>query len=230
MFFIQENPSLFLSIGNNLTNQLSVTNLTYGNTYQIACVALNSRPFVTLSIFANSINLNTFSNTTVSILQSYAQCDSNMVCTSGLSLSLTINDQSLKAINTLTCNALNSTVPYTLNTSIFTNVRVFVPPTVIIYSTEIPIARISGSSVVLPCNSTNPSTFWTYSNDAVNLFLIDNSAPTVYNISAQQTLTIMNIGQSNNGLYACGYSPSLTSFTAYITYKLFVEGNYIETF
>ena len=62
---ILENPLIFLTIGTSLISQSSITNLTYGNTYQFSCISQNSRPSAALSIYANGINLNSYFNSTI---------------------------------------------------------------------------------------------------------------------------------------------------------------------
>ena len=80
-----------------------------------------------------------------------------------------------------------------------------------------------GSSITLQCPTTNPSTIWLFSNDGINLFSIDNTDPNQYSINSQFSLTVFNLGLSNEGYYACGYSPTITTITPYITYNLFVK-------
>jgi hypothetical protein len=105
----------------------SSTNLTYGNTYRLSCLANNSRPSISLSIFADNINLNEFSNSSVQILNSSSQCDPNMTCTTILELNVTFNDQLLYTIGTISCNAFNTTMPYNLNITETFNVHMDIP-------------------------------------------------------------------------------------------------------
>jgi hypothetical protein len=114
-----------------------------------------------------------------------------------------------------------------LNVSSVANIQITIPPSIISFSTNIlQIAFKSGTTATLLCFSNDKSAFWLFSRDGVQTFLIDNSNPTVYTIDSLNTLKVININQNNNGIYACGYSPSITSFTAYITYDLFVQGNF----
>ena len=104
-----------------------MTNLTIGNTYQITCIAENSRPSVTLGLYADYINLLSLGDSTISNLITNSQCDSNQLCTTGLILNLTLNDVRLQTIKTLSCQALNTTFPYNLNASLSLNLNVFAP-------------------------------------------------------------------------------------------------------
>jgi hypothetical protein len=222
-----ENPSLYITIGDNLISLNSITNLTYGNNYQLSCFARNSRPSVSLEIFANGINLNSYSASTVSVIQTYSQCESNSICSTGLFLSLTLNDPTMVSIKTITCNALNVTSPFNLNVSLVTNIQITIPDTMIGFSSNIlQIAFTSGTTATLLCFSNDKSAFWLFSPDGVQKFLIDSNNPTFYTIDSLNTLKLININQNNNGIYACGYSLPITSFTAYITYNLFVQGNF----
>ena len=117
-----------MRIGSNFMNQNLSTNLTYGNTYLFTCLALNSRPAVSLTIFAGNINLNKFSNSSVQILNSSSLCDSNMNCSTILILNVTFNDPSLSLISYLSCNAENTTNIYNLNTTATLNVTMNIPP------------------------------------------------------------------------------------------------------
>ena len=111
--FISENPSLYITIGNSIVPQnYSITNLVAGNIYQISCVAINSRPSVSLSISANNVDLTTFSR--VSIIQSFSQCDSNMYCTTYLVLNLMLSDPRLIMANTIKCTASNISNPFNI--------------------------------------------------------------------------------------------------------------------
>jgi hypothetical protein len=93
---------------------------------------VNSRPAISLSIFADNINLNTFSNSSVQILNSTSQCDSNMICTTILELNVTFNDQYLYSITSISCNAFNTTMPYNLNITEVFNVHIDIPSSVCI--------------------------------------------------------------------------------------------------
>ncbi len=120
-------PILFLYIGSNPTSQSSITNLTFGNTYRISCIAQNARPVVSLSIYADGINLNSFSNLTVTSTELYNECQNTSICTSALILSLVLNDIKLSELKALTCNALNTSKPFNLNSTIYTNVFISKP-------------------------------------------------------------------------------------------------------
>jgi len=122
-----ENPSLYITVGDNLISLNSITNLIYGNNYQLSCFARNSRPSVSLEIFANGINLNSFSPSTVSVIQSYSQCDSNSFCITGLFLSFTLNDARLLKISYISCLASNKTSPFNIGYSILVPALVYVP-------------------------------------------------------------------------------------------------------
>ena len=199
-------------------------NLTYGNSYKLCCSASNSHPGgVFLNIFANNINLNEYSNSSVEILNSSVHCDPSLICTSILELNLTFNDPLLFTINTFSCNAISWTAPYNINITDVVNVRFErLPPQIINFSLKIPIAFVRGSIEKLLCLANDTSPFWLYSPDGNQSFYIDYSNPNFLNDFG--SLYIINIDQTKNGLFACGYISSNNSFTAYTTYDLFVEG------
>lgn len=117
-------PSIFMSLGTNLIFQNQIVNLTYGYTYEFTCVAKNSRPLVSLLVIADNGYLNAFGNQTFSVAQSYSQCDTKSVCTTGLVFNLSFNDKKLQSIKTITCQALNTTLPYDMNTANSINVNI----------------------------------------------------------------------------------------------------------
>jgi hypothetical protein len=120
-------PELFISIDNTLQNENEFSNLTYGQTYLLTCVAKDSRPAVELNFYAfsnNLMSLEEYGNNTVSNVQRKVDCNSNSICTTILSLSLIINDERLKATKKIICEAKNTTIPFVLsaNTTLFVTV------------------------------------------------------------------------------------------------------------
>ena len=113
-----------LYINNNSVPNNRTIYLIYGSTYEITCEALFSRPLVSLSIFFDNIDLNTYSNS--SITQS--SCNSNStLCNSILKYNLTLNDSALSSISTIRCNAFNMTRPYDLNITKVFNIQIDIP-------------------------------------------------------------------------------------------------------
>ncbi len=123
-------PDLFVSIDNKLIDENNVSNLTYGNSYILTCIARDSRPSVELNfydIFNNRINLAEYAANTVSNIQKSVNCNLNTLCTSILSLSLTFNDERLKSSSMITCEAKNTTKLFEISTLSSFNVHVIVP-------------------------------------------------------------------------------------------------------
>jgi hypothetical protein len=99
-------------------NENDVTNLMYGQTYILTCVAKDSRPSVELNFYDNNrISLETFAGNTV---RKTVNCTSELVCTTILSLSLTLNNE--QSINIITCEAKNTTIPFDILIDAFFNV------------------------------------------------------------------------------------------------------------
>ena len=118
-------PSIAIRINSATLNANATANLTYGSLYQLSCTANGSRPAVALKFNANGLDLSNYSNTTVTIVSSYSLCDFNStMCTSELVINLQMNDYRLQTIQMLTCQAVNTTYPYNLSSSLSTNVQV----------------------------------------------------------------------------------------------------------
>jgi hypothetical protein len=131
LHFYIEPPLIYLSLGNNLILNNQMLNLTYGNTYELTCVARNSKPSVELAIQADDLYLNTFSNQIFSITSQSTECDSNSMCTTGLIFNISINDARLLFIKRITCQAFNNTIPYDLNAANSISVTVNAPQGII---------------------------------------------------------------------------------------------------
>jgi hypothetical protein len=126
--YVKDIPDLFISIDNTLKTENIISNITYGNTYLLTCIAKDSRPTVKLTFFdiVNARkNLEDYGNRTVSSVQRKVDCNSNSLCTTILSLSLTFNDERLKSTNQIICEAINTTNPYDLlvTSNIFVSVN-----------------------------------------------------------------------------------------------------------
>lgn len=100
----------------------SVTNFTYGNTYKLSCVSISSGIPVSLTLYGDNLDLSLFS-----IVDTSSSCDANSVYTNGILYTLAINDARLAKISKITCEALNKTYPYNLNTSRSVNVSIIIP-------------------------------------------------------------------------------------------------------
>ena len=110
---------MLLAVESQFLNSSDTISFTYGSSYQIACIAHNSIPLLSLSIYANNINLNSLSgsnNKTVIIIKMDSICK-NLVCYSSLVLNLTFNDIRLAEVDIITCVASNITSPFNLTSS-----------------------------------------------------------------------------------------------------------------
>ena len=87
----------------------------------------------------------------------------------------------------------------------------------------VPVAQLLGTTVSLQCNSSNATAFWIFLDANGILARINSTNPSPYTINGQ-ILNIFNISLNNSGLFACGYWPTATSFNAFFTYQLIVEG------
>ena len=116
-----------MSLGNDLILNNQILNFTYGNSYELTCVAKASRPSVSLAIQADDVYLNTFPSQIFSIIGQRSDCDSNSICTTGLVFKITLNDVRLLSIKRVTCQAFNNTIPYDLNAANSINVVVYAP-------------------------------------------------------------------------------------------------------
>ncbi len=209
-----------------MLNQNITTNLTYGHSYKITCSSVYSRPVVGLNIYADNFNLKTFSNaTTIKLLESTSTNCSDSFGNATLVFNFTINDPRLASMKTLSCEAIKDEpllYPFILNSSTIINVTMDIPPGIYILFPQIQIAQLSGSNVTVICPTDDLSPFWFYSSPN-NSYYIDNSDQN-YVIDGKYSLTILNINQTKNGLFACGYIPANNSFKAYFAYSLTVEG------
>jgi hypothetical protein len=108
-----------LTVDNQFLNRSDKINFSYGKSYQIACISQNSVPLLSLTIFANNINLNSLSddsNQTI-VINNMASICNNVGCYSALVLNLTFNDIKLAIVNQITCTAWNTTIPFNLTSA-----------------------------------------------------------------------------------------------------------------
>lgn len=82
----------------------------------------------------------------------------------------------------------------------------------------------AGKSISFSCNTStanNQSILWLYSQDQKHIYTIYTSDK--YGISADYTLSILNLSIVDDAYYVCGYASSINSFTTLAAYSLFVK-------
>ncbi len=110
-----ETPELFISLNDILIDSNESANLTYGDTYNLLCVAKDSRPSVELKfVYDDNNNLEELGNSVTNVERTN-DCNEQLICTSSLSLSLTLNEESLKLIKLIKCKANNNSSPFEIN-------------------------------------------------------------------------------------------------------------------
>ena len=114
-------PTILLAIENQFINRSTKVQFEYGNSYQISCIAQNSIRLASLSIYANSLNLNELSSvndSTVVVNHMESTCIlNNSVCYSSLVLNVTFNDIRLAEVDRIACVATNKTYPFNFTSS-----------------------------------------------------------------------------------------------------------------
>ena len=83
-----------------------------------------------------------------------------------------------------------------------------------------------GKTINLQCANitSNQDIIWLYSVNGTNLLQIDNTQPVKYTIDSNNSLTVLNLDDSDKGYYACGFVvPDINKFISYSEYNLVVE-------
>jgi hypothetical protein len=221
-----------MTINDEIIQNNTLVNLTFGNSYFISCIAKDSRPSVNIDINLYNenefLNLKSINNDSSSIIEQKTDCDSNFICTTIIIYKIILDKNEYKIYNRISCNSINNTDPYNLTTITYYDLNIQDPTNIIDFTNALFVSQFFDLSIYLDCTNITDGVeiLWVYSPNGIDLFQIkyDSFKYTLFN---KNGLTISNLDFNDDGYYACGYSPNQISFVSFTNYKLFVKGNLV---
>jgi hypothetical protein len=217
-------PLLSFVVGTTVIAEGDTAVLNVSNTYQIACLAVDSKPDVNLEIF-DSDTFRRLGNAANS--QSSHNCDANNLCSVIYSLTLVLGpDSPFLSTTSLTCQATSVLPQINLLYSISRNVRVIngnqpVVPTPFQNSSLLIGTALSQFTIV--CNTTITSAItWIRTANKTGQFFVpfDNRVTSSNN---GQNLNFASLALVDEEYYACAYQNTPTTYRVIAAFYLYVK-------
>ena len=229
--YVRVFPLLSIVVGNAIINQSDIISFDAPGTYQLACLAVGSRPSVILELI-DTFTFESLGNPSNS--RNTTQCDQNGLCNVIYQVEFTFEAGSrFLFMTSLTCTARSSQPDIDLDSSISRSVRVFfqnqpIVPNPFINATSLIATALVNYTIVCNTDVTNPITWIRTANKTGQFFVPFDSRVTSSNNG--RNLNFANVQLIDEEYYACAFQNTPTTFRVLAGFYLYVKGLFFVFF